>query len=249
MMKNVDFLPTRYHERDLRRQAQIWRYLVLLAFGSVICAATLGQLVLKQAAQARVVAFQQVHFEAQQKQARLKQLQTDLAATAQVAELYVYLQHPWPCSQLLTQLMTPLPANVTLGELTVLQDGDATEGTAPNFQLVASDKDVSNLPPSQRDLANLRRRHDGGRTRIQLSGTTRDTSALNEYVQALNRSRLFQSAKLVSLESTAADQSTPDSRFEVQVVVRPGYGQPGGPREPPVGPITQRPAIGPGATR
>ena len=40
MMKNVDFLPTRYHERDLRRQAQIWRYLVLLAFGSVICAAT-----------------------------------------------------------------------------------------------------------------------------------------------------------------------------------------------------------------
>ena len=42
-MKNIDFLPDRYQERDLKRKATLWQYALLLGFGSVLLAATLGQ--------------------------------------------------------------------------------------------------------------------------------------------------------------------------------------------------------------
>ncbi|MEO8494784.1 MAG: hypothetical protein ABI614_06920 [Planctomycetota bacterium] len=62
-MKNINFLPERYHERDLERKAAIWQYAILLGFGSLLLAATIGQLAIKRSLQASLAELKQARID------------------------------------------------------------------------------------------------------------------------------------------------------------------------------------------
>ena len=64
-------------------------------------------------------------------------------------------------------------------------------------------------------------------TVVRISGTTSRSSAVHGYLSELGSVPLFSEAELDWIESSEAGPNRP--RFDAFLVVRPGYGQPGGP--------------------
>ena len=228
-MKEIDFLPKHYHERDVRRRATIWRYVVLLLFGGVLCAATLGQFALRQSVQASLNSHQKAYREAKQKNQQIAALHQEIAELEESAQLYTYLRHPWPRTQLLQTLAQHMPDTVTLLELQFSQRQNAAGVAVPGSAITLATGNEPSGSPAKQDLDSLRQQNDDALVTIHLTGTASDTAALKHYVGLLDKSHLFASASLASLRSMGERQR---EEFQVNIVVRPGYGQPGGPREP-----------------
>ena len=240
-MKTIDFLPSRYHENDVRRKATLWRFVLLLSFGGVICAATLGQLAIKRSVRAHLDKLRAQHRVAAETKERVAELEKELMEVEEVAELYIYLRHPWPRTQLLSQVTQGVPESVVIAELEINQRGRGGSSARSRPAPPVAAPEASEISPAQRDLQGLRGANDKRPTFIHLTGTATDPRALNDYVTKLSESPLLQSAKLTSLEalSTPAEseqesqQTRPaTSRFEVLISVLPGYGVPGGPSTP-----------------
>ena len=227
-MKNIDFIPKRYHERDLKRKAAIWRYALLLGFGGLLLAATLGQFVMQRSLQARLAELNQAHIDTHLKRERVTLLKQQLGTTEEVAALYTYLRHPWPRTQLLAQTIELLPESVALQGVEILEQ-------RPNGSSFVSSETrdaLSSATPAGTDLAQLRGNHDSTNLVVRIRGTVEETSELNEYVRQLGDVPLFRSVSLSSLQFQSSRDQTPRSAFELNVTVRPGHGQPGGPDKP-----------------
>jgi len=69
---------------------------------------------------------------------------------------------------------------------------------------------------------------------LMLSGVTTDSAALQQYLLVLGKSELFVKTELGSLEADPADRPGA-MHFIARLVIRPGYGQPGGPTMTKVG--------------
>ena len=95
----------------------------------------------------------------------------------------------------------------------------------------AQEKRLASLPPAGQDLDRLRQECDGQKTVVTLVGVTRDSAALHRYLAELGRVDLFDKVDLRSMETDSSDRVA-RIQFTAMVIVRPGYGQPGGPTEP-----------------
>ena len=229
-MKNIDFLPSRYRERDARRQATIWRITLLLSFGGFLCAATIAQVALKRTVQASLAEHKKTYAAAKLKTERQKALELKLANLEERAELYTYLRHPWPRTQLLLAVVNGVPDTTVLEELSISQSQEEqSAGSTAGHFTAPEGKQASTTDPPHQDLEFLRKENDLAQTTIQISGTASDTAALNQFVSALGQSSLFQCATLTSLEASNEPGQQGYSKFQVNIIVRPGYGQPGGP--------------------
>ncbi|HUG70389.1 MAG TPA: PilN domain-containing protein [Pirellulaceae bacterium] len=227
-MKNINFLPERYHERDLKRKAAIWQYAILAGFGGLLLAATFGQLAMKRSLQASLRELEPTRIEAKVKRERVQLLQQQLNSTEEVAALYTYLRHPWPRTQLLAKITEVLPECIVLDGIEILEQLPNRSSFVGN----EAGEGASEASPAGADLAQLRDQHDATSLVVRIRGTVDDTGALNEYVRQLGEVPLFRSVSLSSLQSQMSRNETPRSAFELNVVVRPGHGQPGGPSEP-----------------
>ena len=227
-MKNIDFLPDRYQERDLKRKATLWQYALLLGFGSVLLAATLGQFVMKRSLQASLAELKQGRIETNLKRERVQLLKQQLGNTEPVAALFTYLQHPWPRTQLIARITDALPESIVLDGVEIFEQQPNRSAFSSNEARAAS----SASSPAAADLLELRGDHDVSRLIVRIRGTAEETAALNEYVQQLGEVRLFRSVSLSSLQSQASQGKTMGSAFELNLIVRPGHGQPGGPKGP-----------------
>lgn len=241
-MKTVDFLPTRYHENDVRRKATAWRYMLLLTFGGAILAATFGQLAVKRSVQVSLDELRSQHREAAAIKETATQLEGELLQTEEIAALYTYLRHPWPRSQLLAQVTRSLPETVVIGELEISRRVDSAGTNTGRPTPPVLDNNTSGASPAKQDLQGLRDANDDKPTVLFITGTASDPVALNHYVAALGLVPLFESAKLTSLEAINVPGEEPSgavetvervvSQFEVVIRVRPGYGVSGGPTAP-----------------
>ncbi len=232
-MQQIDFLPRRFHEQVAARRARIWRVTLLVSFGLVVCLAGTGQYLFYRSAKADLEGVFSQHAAAVDKAAKLAQLQRDLDEARQFAALYTYLQHPWPRSQLLAAVTRNLPASVTITELSVSDEIQPALAAGGAAQVPAAAEQETPDQAARRDLHALRGRHDTTRCVVQLTGVTTDAAALHLFVMVLGNSSLFAEAKLDSLEAIRGGKDRHISRFLVQLVVRPGYGQPDGPSGPP----------------
>jgi Tfp pilus assembly protein PilN len=234
-MQNIDFLPQEYRQRRARRHGQSGRIVAIAGIGALIVAAAFGQRYQRRQADDEMATVAPVYDTAVAQQQQLDGLQSQLQTARAAAELYAYLRHPWPRTQLLAALLGPLPAEIGLDQVQIVRETapavpvanveGSPAGNRPN-----AETDLAKLLPAQRDLRQLRDELDKMRTVIHLSGTTSDTGQLHGYLHALGRSDLFAKAELDSLESAEGSGA---SRFRATLVVRPGYGQPGGPAPQP----------------
>src|SRR5262245_44941670 len=116
-MKNIDFLPDIYRQRSALRQARIWWCIVVVLFGGTIGSAVTAQVWLRVSLKRQLDVVEETFLASQAQVRELATLQSQIAATAQEASLFTYLEHPWPRTQLLAQIVEPLPAQVRLTQI------------------------------------------------------------------------------------------------------------------------------------
>src|SRR5688500_5808847 len=113
-MKDIDFLPARYREQYSQRRAQLWRLTVLALFVAGVGATAAGQYTLRRSARQHLEAVNPQHSAARAKSDQHTQLQQQLKDVQATTQLYAYLQHPWPRTQILAEVAERLPATLTL---------------------------------------------------------------------------------------------------------------------------------------
>lgn len=237
-MKQIDFLPTRYHEVAAKKKTTVWRCSVVVLFGSAVAMTAVVQYMWRLDVRYQVAQVESMYSVAMSQSQKFSKLQADYANAKHDAELFAYLRHPWPLTQVFSQISQPLPDSIALGEIRLTQE--AKEQATPAATPAVAEAPVNDpnaqakLAPAEADLKRLRAEHDPRVTVVYVSGLSHDASQLHEYVAALANASLFTKAELKSLESDpTATTKQETSKFNLRLVVRPGYGQPNGPTAPP----------------
>lgn len=232
-MPDIDFLPAEYRKRHAQHRHTTWRLGLLGAAVAVFALAAVGQLVRRQHVRAELDMIEPVHAALLAHGKQLAGLQTHLQTARATAELVTYLRHPWPRTRILDEILRPLPEELTLDRVTIDRGTPETRGGQPRLSRAQEQAEAAKaaaLPPAIRDLKRLRDEADPTRTVVNIVGTTSDNAALHRYLAALEKNQLFSKVELVDVESSEGHTGM---RFSMMLVVRPGYGQPGGPAAPP----------------
>lgn len=221
---NIDFLPAEYRQRTEQRTNAWWRGMVVFAFLGVFVLAGIAQHGLRRRLERDL---QSVRVEFEQvvaAQAETEQLAARLDDCRARAELLTYLRHPWPRTQLIATALGELPHTVALHSVRLTRDAPVHFPQMQSEQVAS----LAALRPVRRDLQRLRAEADAAPTTLTLEGTTEDILSLHVYLGRLAQSPLFAKAELQSIENPDGE-SGGASLFNVLLVVRPGWGQHGGP--------------------
>ena len=228
-MKQIDFLPDVYRERMKLRRARVWWGLVMLIFGAAIGSTAAAQYWLRSSVEQQYAELETQFIAAQEQVKRLAQLQADNRTAGQWAGLVTYLEQPWPKSQLVAEVVRPLPDALLLTELVIGEEETVRQieeagprRRGPREAEAASAK----IPPAQADLDQIRRTHDLQRVVIEISGTTPDDAPLHEYVTQLGRSPLVAKAQIKSFGRRPGASIQTPKNFTVQIEFRASHGQP-----------------------
>jgi hypothetical protein len=224
-MKNIDFLPPHYRERRQQRWAYAWEIAVVAFFGLLIAIATCWQLNQRWRVGKQLAALAGRYQEAQATQAAQQQLQTKLAEASEAAELYLYLEHPWPRTQVLHAIESCLPDDMSLTDVHFNYEASSTAATLDEAEL-------AKLSPAKRSLARLRREADQRVALVWIAGTTTNSADIYEFAQRLGRLPPLAAVKLETAENQAGKSQLQQTSFRLRGVLKPGYGQPGGPEKP-----------------
>jgi Tfp pilus assembly protein PilN len=229
-MREIDFLPSRYREQHIQRRKQFWRVVVVAMFFALLMLAAAGQYQRRRSVERLLEFTRQRHAAAQATAGQLGQLNAQLNDVRTQAELIVYLRHPWPRTQLVSALLRPLPRSVRLDKLSIRREESPAQAPPPSAAPIPGDPAaVDQRTPAERELAALRDRLDDAATIVLIEGVTVDPAELHAYIGTLSEAELFAHAELTALERADGDSAS-QARFTARLIVRPGYGQPGGPR-------------------
>jgi Tfp pilus assembly protein PilN len=234
LLCEVDFLPASYHEEGLKRRAKLWQLLVIAGFGGILIATELGHRRHEQRVQNDLAAVDGRYAAAEVRSRRLATLQLQLAAAQAKADLLTFLRHRWPTSQIVAAIVQTVPESVTFTSLEmsreILHQPQPSSAGTPGAKDANKDANADKLPAASRDLKQLRAQTEGCQTVVTLSGTMTDPAELHSYLETLAHNRLFTKVALNSIASPGADGEA--ARFSARLIVRPGYGEPGGPPMP-----------------
>lgn len=230
-MKDIDFLPDIYRQRRVLQHARLWWMGVATLFGLSIGAMAATQFYFRRELQLQLQRVEPQFLLAQQQKAEMARIEAEVQRAEELAALYVYLEHPWPRTQLLAAVAAPLPPSMQLVELRLVEES----GTAITEQPVGPDAnrqtnagENAEKLSAKSDLANFRDVHDRRTTTLELSGRATNIKELHEYVDAIAKSPLVAGANLKGLES-GGDGTPGAALFHLRIAICPGYGQPGGP--------------------
>ena len=228
-MYQIDFLPEEYRYRRAAYRQQVHRLLALAASAVLLAMASVFLYWHQRNLEEQLERLRPTHTALSAQQKHLTTLQNHLQSARAMAELICYLRHPWPRTRILAEVLSPLPETVTLEQMSV--NREASEPSSPQRPLSRSEQEAEKIrlaamPPPSRDMSRLRQEYDPMQTVVRLQGVTVDIAALHRYLAALEKADLFTKVSLVTLEKTGEQEAL---RFQIKLVVRPGYGQAGGP--------------------
>ena len=232
-VQDVDFLPARFREEYARRKTRAWRIIVIAAFAAALPVASLYQYRMQLAHRRVLGAITQQFEQAQADSQRLAALQESLAEMTATAELYTWLNHSWPRTQLLAAVASSLPESITLEELEIFVEPFQTD-RRPDKRSEQTSGDQQDEPRfrSARDRRALSEQFDGT-TIVRIHGRTTNSHDLHAYLAELADSRFFIQADLDAIENRSTENSgRRSSQFEALLVVRPSYCEPNGPSAP-----------------
>jgi hypothetical protein len=234
-MYDIDFLPVEYRQKHAQRQSQPWQIVAAVATISLMAVAASTQHSRRHSVQEELAIIAPAYEAAVNQRNRLADVQTRLKAAKAGAELYTYLRHPWPRTQLLSALVTRLPKEIALQQVQILRELAAASSPAEVRMPVDKKTEEENrklLPPAERDLAKLRARLDPLQTVVVLAGTATEGAILHRYIGDLDATDIFDKAELDNFNSVDNSKGSAVLQFRAVLHVQPGYGQPGGPASP-----------------
>jgi len=234
--REIDFLPARFREQSVQRSVHLWRVVLLAFFAALLPALSIYQYYAAGNVRGQLSNLRVLYNKAKIEELRLNQLQEQLAEASAAAELYTFLDHPWPTSQILVAVTRDMPPAITLSELDAHAVADETVTSAERLAERQSLNGqatpgvvLATSQPAQRDHQLLREKSESVRLVISLVGETLDTTALYSYIGELTEEPLFERAELESVEAPQ-DKNHSAAKFRARIYVRPGYGLPEGPR-------------------
>ena len=121
-MPDIDFLPPEYRQRVRQRQSQSWRIVVAAAMIGLVAAAAMTQHYRWRRVRADLADVTPAYVAAVTMQDRLAEVQKQLEQARACAELYTYLRHPWPRTQLLAAMVRPLPDEISLQQVQIVRE-------------------------------------------------------------------------------------------------------------------------------
>src|SRR6185436_352447 len=124
-MKSIDFLPEIYRQREALRRARIWWAVVVMIFGGAIGASSLAQAWLRHGLVQQLDALAAEFAAAQTQVQELSSLQSQNVRAGHEASLYTFLENPWPRTQLLAEVVRPLPETIRLTRIAILEEEQA----------------------------------------------------------------------------------------------------------------------------
>jgi hypothetical protein len=231
-MADIDFLPIEYHLQHARQQVKPWRVIVVVSATLLLGAAICTQYCQRRQARRDLQAATAVHETAARQNAIFAKFQTQLQAARSEAELFTYLRHPWPRSQLLSAVVTPMTGEITVHQIQIAAETPAEQPVVdarPRAEIKAEEEKLRKSPPAQRDFKLLHGEFDKQRSFVRIAGVTTDAASLYRYLNAVAKESFFAKVELRSIESVDTPQG-PVMHFHAFLQVRPGYGQPGGPK-------------------
>jgi len=222
-MKTIDFLPDIYRQREALRRARIWWAVVVVIFSSAIGASAAAQAWLRHGLVQQLDALAVEYAAAQTQVQELSTIQAKVVRAGQEASLYTFLENPWPRTQLLAEIVRPLPESIRLTKINVLDEEQAkTAVQVGPRNMKAEEEAASKAAPADKDLARLQEEVGRRQTAIEIEGHTTDLPQLHAYVAELSRSPLIAGASPKSLEASNGNQQT-RTRFTLRLMIRPGY--------------------------
>ena len=242
-MHEIDFLPAEYRQKNAGLQSQPWRLVVLGLVGALVVAAALTQSQRRKRLETELDEITPKYDAMVACNQGLEVVQQDLDTARADAELFTYLRHRWPATRVLDVLLAPLPEQVVFEHVEIRRETPSGRHAARPVSPEDRDSEAQRLaalPAAARDLAELRGECDTVETVVTLTGTTTDSAALHCYLGQLGRIELFAKAELDTIDSELPAAAylhapsngpaiVPQLRFSARLVVRPGYGLPGGP--------------------
>ena len=242
-MKNLDFLPEIYKQQGELRRARVWWGAVVVIFGTAIGLAAGTQFWLRHSIRRQLDELEPQFVQAQKQTQELSGLNAQIVKAGRSAGLITFLEDPWPRTQVLAELVRPIPKSV---QLTRIQIGEeevlraAQSNGSAHRRGRQEEEDGPKLSPVEQDLAQLRADAEKRQAFVDLEGQTQDVTELHAYVAEIGRSALFASAQIKSLEATPGDTLPIQTKFTVRANVRPGYAVSGsGPPAPPASVTTE----------
>ena len=237
-MNDLDFLPLEYRQRHDRRRRQKWRNIAIGLVGLLAAATACHQQLARRQLLERLAEVTPQYERVIEQTQQLGRLQSELAAARVDAELFTYLRHPWPRTQILAALLTELPEEIGFTKLDIRRQAQPVRPGGEHDPLSALSPQAGSPAverPAAIDQTRLRQQYDRARTVVAIEGLASDSSALHQYLSRMNRSEFCPQAELESLEADRLGEE-PMLRFQATLVVCPGYGMPHGPapalREP-----------------
>jgi hypothetical protein len=224
-MKSIDFLPEIYRQRAALLRARLWWGIVVVIFSSAIGASAMAQTWLRHGLRQQLAAMAGEYAIAQTQVQELATLQAQILRAGHEASLYTFLENPWPRTQLLAEMVSPLPTSIRLTQIHLAEGESArTAIQAGPRNSKAEEEASSKATPPEKDLARLQVENERRQTTIEIEGHTTDVPSLHEYVGAVSRSPLVAGATIKSLEAATAIQAG-QTRFTLRLLIRPGYCQ------------------------
>ncbi len=236
LMHDVDFLPIEYRQKHARRQSQPWQIFVALAILGLVSVAVVAQKYRRNALERDLATIAPAYDSAMNQQKQLAELQQECQTAKACADLYTYLEHPWPRTQLLSALLTPLPESITLQQVKITRE-PGPAGTSAFFASATDQKTEEEkqktLSPAQRDLKTVADAIDRMQTAIVVTGEATDVAALYHYIGELDAAPIFDKVELDSVSSIGDRKEGEGLQFRAVLIAQPGYGQLGGPTGEP----------------
>lgn len=225
---SVDFLPASYREEGHQQRTQGWRIAVLLIIGGCLVGATIYQERLYRLAARELNEVSAQHTKTISLTSELANLETKLNQARSEAELLTYLRHPWPRTRILASVLSQLPEAITLTELHIAREMPPAAPVQPSPPPTDPKAAVKVPLATESDLTKLREERDPAFWVVSVQGTTTEAAALHEFLGCLARESIFTKVDLGSISSSPTTPGA--SQFTARLVIRPGYGQPHGPK-------------------
>ncbi|WP_425613870.1 hypothetical protein NA78x_003714 [Anatilimnocola sp. NA78] len=229
-MQAIDFLPEHYRERRKQRRVRWWWALVVSLFGGLVATTFSLQWLNVQSIKREVARLETQVATARQLDQRLLEIETNVSALSHSANLYTFLRHPWPRTQILSAVVHPLPSDIELSSIRIAESLIVKQAVAATPE-AGGDNQPPPPHPAVADLLQLHDAHESQRVMVIVEGTAKEVETLHTYLEALGRHPLVVEARLNSLETRKLETYSLVV-FQLQLCTRPGHGLSDGPTAP-----------------
>ncbi len=225
---SIDFLPEEYRRRQAVARNR-WRWAgVLVALSLVAIGVTWYQGWQLVRIRVAVKAAEPVFEAAAKLQHQITQLESSLQTARTRGKLLALLLQPWPRSQILGSILSPLAPEIRWEEISLREEPLGRGESLDRRNTVGvSQKGSAGKDPLESAWEMLQQWETGKQTVLNIIGVAKDPKALHQYLEALKTGPFVAKVDLVATE--AEDLGTTGTRFTLRITIRPGYGLPGGP--------------------